>query len=106
MHHLFVQLSEDKVPDLKDVGVVHVDQFWDLAVSDPVKVDLGTRTTRTTLTHLPEVVFHPERKNSVAGNAEIQPYLLRLLIGRKIELSSPTKVRHIESLLRQFENVH
>ena len=66
---LLIELSKNKIPNLEKVRVIHVDQFWHLAVPDSVEVDLRTRTTRTKLSHLPEIVLHPEREHPITGNA-------------------------------------
>lgn len=72
MSLLPVELDEHQVPDLQDVGVVHVHQVRCVSPSDAVEVDLTARTTGTSVSHLPEVILHtawqdasllhPERK--------------------------------------------
>ena len=66
-----VELDEHQVPELQNVGIVHVHQVSGVPPSDAVVVDLAARTTGAGVSHLPEVIlhaawqdarlFHPER---------------------------------------------
>ncbi len=53
-----VELDEHQVPDLQDVGIVHVDQVGGVSPSDAVVVDLTAGTAGTGVSHLPEVILH------------------------------------------------
>ena len=65
-------LNEDKIPDLQDVGVIHVDQVGSIAAPDPVIVDLSAGPTGALITHLPEVVLCAKRQNALCWQ-ELQP---------------------------------
>mmetsp|Transcript_48588 Transcript_48588/g.72100 ORF Transcript_48588/g.72100 Transcript_48588/m.72100 type:complete len:556 (-) Transcript_48588:787-2454(-) len=58
-----VELDEHNVPNLQDIGVIHVDQFRDLAVTDTVVVKFGAGTARASGSHFPEVILLVERDN-------------------------------------------
>lgn len=54
-------LNENKIPDLQDVGVVHVHKVGSISAPNPVVVDLSTGPTRALVAHLPKVVLCAER---------------------------------------------
>ena len=56
-------LDEHNVPDLEDVGVVHVDERSRVPAADAVIVDLAARAAGALVTHLPEVVLAAERQH-------------------------------------------
>lgn len=65
-HHrlLPVELDEHQVPDLQDVGVIHVDQVRGVSVADAVVVDLAAGAAGSRVPHLPEVVLHAARQDA------------------------------------------
>ena len=78
---LAVELDEDVVPDLEHIGVARVHEVRGVAsAADPVVVDLGARTARARVAHLPEVVLHVAG-NHVVLRQERLPEGLRLEVG-------------------------
>ena len=65
-------LNEHKIPDLQDVGVIHVHQVSSIAAPNPVIVDLGAGSTGALVAHFPEVVLCAERQNALCWQ-ELQP---------------------------------
>lgn len=59
-----VELDEDQVPDLQDIGIVHVDQVRCVPTSDAVEMDLAAGAARPCVSHLPEVVLHAAGQNA------------------------------------------
>lgn len=59
-----VELDEDQIPDLQDVGIVHVDQVRCVPASDAIVVDLAAGATGSCVPHLPEVVLHAAGQNA------------------------------------------
>lgn len=59
-----VELDEDQVPDLQDIGIVHVDQVRCVPASDAVEVHLAAGAARPRVSHLPEVVLHAAGQNA------------------------------------------
>ena len=55
-----VELHEHQVPDLKHIGVININEVAGVASTDAVKMNLRARTTWSSVTHGPEVVFHAE----------------------------------------------
>ena len=55
-------LDEYNVPDLKHIGVVHIDKMRRITAADSVVVDLTAGPTRPLVPHLPEVVRAPKRQ--------------------------------------------
>lgn len=53
-----VELDEHQVPDLQDVGIVHVHQVRGIPSSNAVVVDLAAGTAGAGVSHLPEVILH------------------------------------------------
>ena len=58
---------ERGVPDLEHVGVVAVDEMGGIAAADAVVVDLGARSARADVAHLPEVVLHVVGQDARVG---------------------------------------
>ena len=56
--------DEDEVPYFENIGNVHVDEAAGIATSDAVVVDLRAWSTRSCVTHHPEVVLHAEGHHS------------------------------------------
>ena len=100
---LAVELDEDDVPDLEAVGIVHVDEVARVAAADAVVVDLGARTARADVSHLPEVVLAVKREHLVRGEV-LEPDLLGLVVGGKALRGITAKVRGVEPVLG--EHVH
>mmetsp|Transcript_79385 Transcript_79385/g.230479 ORF Transcript_79385/g.230479 Transcript_79385/m.230479 type:complete len:459 (-) Transcript_79385:73-1449(-) len=82
---LALELHEDVVPNLEDVGVVHVHQLRHLATADSVIVELGAGAARAGVAHLPEVVLHVPGEDPLRGQV-LLPELLRLQVGRHARL--------------------
>mmetsp|Transcript_65922 Transcript_65922/g.187259 ORF Transcript_65922/g.187259 Transcript_65922/m.187259 type:complete len:297 (+) Transcript_65922:2540-3430(+) len=94
---LAVELHEDVVPDLEDVGVVHVDEVRRVAAADAVVVDLRARATGAGLAHLPEVVLHVEGQDPAIGQV-LLPDVPGLGIRRHVGLLRVSAVvRRIEA---------
>lgn len=53
-----VELDEHQVPDLQDVGVIHVHQVRGVSPSDAVIMDLAAGAAGASVSHLPEVILH------------------------------------------------
>jgi len=64
-----VELNEHQVPDLQDVGVVHVDQVGGVPAPDAVVVDLAAGATGARVAHLPEVVVHAAGQDTLRRHA-------------------------------------
>ena len=110
---LAVILHEDDVPYLNHLRVVFVDQlpsrhFGALFGRTAVHVDLRTRTARTRITHLPEVivlvavqdmigrqVFGPDRCCLVVA---VQPFFFRALENGGIQVGR-VDLQHIDDIL-------
>ena len=65
-----VELDEHQVPDLQDVGVVHVHQVGGVPPSDAVVVDLAAGAAGAGVSHLPEVVLHAAGQDASLVHAE------------------------------------
>ena len=74
---LAIELDEDEVPDLEDVGVARVDERRRVASADAVEVDLRAGAARAGLAHLPEVVLHRARQHPLRGQV-LAPEIPRL----------------------------
>ena len=92
-----VVLDEDQVPDLDDLGVVGIHQLPRLPVADPVVVELGAGPAGAGVSHLPEVVLHPEGEHPVLGEVP-QPEFPGLEVGLEAHGLLPTEVRGVESI--------
>ena len=99
---LAVELDEDQVPDLNHVRVVGVHQGRSVASSDAVEVHLGAGTTWPCISHLPEVGFLVEGKNSL-GREELEPEVSCLGIAGKSLCLVASEVRRVEPLLWKLE---
>ena len=77
---LAVELDEDVVPDLDDVGQVGVDAAGGVAAADAVVVDLRARPAGSRGAHLPEVVLGVEGQDAVGGEV-VEPDVARLEVG-------------------------
>lgn len=99
-----VELDEDEIPDLQHVGIVHVHKMTGIAPTDPVVVDLGARSARTSVAHLPEVVFHSERQHTAGGDANFQPQLFGVFIWRQVQFFHATEVGDIEPIFVEAPN--
>ena len=69
-------------------------------MSGVIVMYLGARTTRSRFSHLPEVLSHAKRKNPLRINAEIQPNLLRFMIGLN-KARFALEIREEQSILLQ-----
>ena len=81
---LAVELHEDQVPDLDDLGMARVDHLaaglrGDLRLVAQVEVDLRAGAAGTRLAHLPEVVVLVAA-NDMVGGQELQPVVVGLLV--------------------------
>ncbi len=100
---LAVELDEDVIPDLEDVGVAGVDQRGGVAPADPVEVDLRTGAARPGVTHLPEVVLHVPG-DDMGGGKEVEPYVASFLIGVETGFGLAPEVGHVDPVGRQTED--
>jgi hypothetical protein len=58
---MYVNLNEDKIPDLDTGRVIFIDQRACVAVANPIKMDLRARPARSCFALLPEVVLINQR---------------------------------------------
>ncbi|KAI3487195.1 hypothetical protein L1887_48905 [Cichorium endivia] len=96
---LAVELHKDVVPDLDDVGVVHVDEVCGVAAADPVVVDLGAGAAGAGGAHLPEVVLCVAGEDVVGVDADLEPEVARLGVGFEALLCVALKVGDVEAVL-------
>ena len=98
-----VELHEDEVPNLNDLGVVFVDHraavdFGAFFVAAQVDVDFRARTTGAGFAHLPEVVLFARVENAVFGHV-----LAPLFSGFEVRLQAvafvSTKHRDVQAVL-------
>jgi hypothetical protein len=94
---LSVELHENKVPDLDNHGIIHVDQAGGVASSDLVVVDLAARTARALVTHLPKVILHVSGNDVIFGHASLLPQLFGFQIGLEAKGRVALKVCNIEA---------
>ncbi len=92
-----VELHKHQVPDLH-VALVILRKRLVLArlarCQPQVEEDLGARPTRPRVPHLPEVVLHAHREDTLARHPRLHPKLLRLGIPR--HRAFPFEDRHIQ----------
>ena len=103
---LAVELHKYVVPDLDYLRVILIDHLTtgdqcDLSLVAQVEVNLATRTARTGITHLPEVILLVTA-NDMIGGQETQPEIVSLLIERHTVLLRALEYGCIHTLLRQF----
>jgi hypothetical protein len=91
---LAVELDEDVVPELDDIGVARVDQARGVPPADAVEVDLRAWPARARLAHLPEVVLHPPRQH-VVRRQELEPQVPRLGVRLQPRHRVPLEVRRV-----------
>ena len=97
---LAVELDEDDVPDLEAVGIVHVDEICGVAAADAIVVDLGARSARSDVAHLPEVIGAVEGENF--GCREVlEPDLFGFVVGWQALGRVAAEVRGVEPVLRE-----
>ena len=65
-------LNEHQIPDLQNIGVIHVDQVGGISAPHSVVVDLSARPTWPLIAHLPEIVLGPKGQNPFCWQ-ELQP---------------------------------
>lgn len=65
-------LNENQIPDLQNIGVIHVHQVGCISTPHPVVVDFSARPTRPLVAHLPEVILGTKGQNSFCWQ-ELQP---------------------------------
>src|SRR5690606_32731161 len=94
---LTVELDEHIVPDLNDVWHILVHQISSIAAANAIVVDLGARSARAGLAHLPEVLLGSKRKHPICWQ-ESQPNLASLLISWKAELLISAEVRGVQAV--------
>ena len=95
---LAVELDENVIPDLKDIGVAGIDHLRRIAAAaDAVVVNLRARSARPGLTHLPEVVLHVAGDDMILRKQRL-PQGLCLKIGLKSRCWIPLKPCRIEAI--------
>mmetsp|Transcript_7113 Transcript_7113/g.14857 ORF Transcript_7113/g.14857 Transcript_7113/m.14857 type:complete len:207 (+) Transcript_7113:2295-2915(+) len=97
---LTVELNEHIVPNLNHIWKIRIDKLGSIPISNPIVVDLGTRSTRSGGPHLPEVVFGAEGKNTF-GWEVLEPDFLGFVVDRSGFVS--TKVSGVETIGVKFE---
>mmetsp|Transcript_1474 Transcript_1474/g.4793 ORF Transcript_1474/g.4793 Transcript_1474/m.4793 type:complete len:801 (-) Transcript_1474:135-2537(-) len=95
---LFVVLDEHNVPNLKHVGVVHVDQLRHTTAPDAVIVYLTARPTRTLVAHLPEIILGVKRQHAFLRQV-LAPDVPGLKVRPQTKTLVPSKVRRVQSVL-------
>lgn len=60
-----VVLDKHQIPDFQHIRVVHVDEVCSISASNAVVVDLTAGPTGTSISHLPEIVFHTTWQNTL-----------------------------------------
>lgn len=53
-----VELDKHQIPDLQDIGIIHIHQVSSVPSSDTVEVDLTAGTAGPSVSHLPEIILH------------------------------------------------
>mmetsp|Transcript_34600 Transcript_34600/g.67744 ORF Transcript_34600/g.67744 Transcript_34600/m.67744 type:complete len:395 (-) Transcript_34600:164-1348(-) len=96
-------LDEDHVPDLKHVGVVHVDEACGVPSSDAIEVKLCAGPAGASVAHLPEVVLHVALEHSVRGEI-LKPQIPGLVVARHgaSEVLISLAVSGVEAVSRQL----
>lgn len=96
-----VELDEDQVPDLQDVGIVHVHQVRGVSSSDTVVVNLTAGAAGAGVSHLPEVVLHAAREDtSLVHSTEdsehsVSPLKRHILVKNNIKKKNIKKKSHV-----------
>ena len=95
---LAVELDENVIPDLKDIGVAGIDHLRRVAAAaDAVVVNLRARSAGAGLTHFPEVVLHVARKNVILRKERL-PKRLRFEVGLETSRGIAFKPRRVEAI--------
>mmetsp|Transcript_16638 Transcript_16638/g.30522 ORF Transcript_16638/g.30522 Transcript_16638/m.30522 type:complete len:613 (+) Transcript_16638:1354-3192(+) len=97
---LAVELHKHQVPDLHYVGVVHVDQVSCVAATNTIIVNLGTRSARSGVSHLPKVVGCVKGEDAFLWEV-LFPNLLGLEVFGNVFVS--LEVRSIKAIFVQSE---
>lgn len=93
---LTVELHEDKIPNLENIGVVHVHELGAVTIANSIVVNLRARAAGTSVAHLPEVILDTAGNNVVLRQA-LEPQSLGFLISGNAALLIAAEVRGIES---------
>ncbi len=77
-----VVLDEDQIPDFHHPRIARIHQSAARAVGRQINVDLGARTARTGIAHLPEIVFLAEPQDMRGIDVRLlAPEILGLAVG-------------------------
>mmetsp|Transcript_11487 Transcript_11487/g.29021 ORF Transcript_11487/g.29021 Transcript_11487/m.29021 type:complete len:365 (+) Transcript_11487:1812-2906(+) len=93
---LAVELNEDNIPDLQNIGVIHVHQVRSVAAADAIVVDLCAGAAGALVSHLPKVVLAVKGKHT-PGRQVLEPDLPGLFVCVKPLGRIATKVRGVDS---------
>ena len=103
-----VELDEDQIPDFQRIGTVEVRNLSEprRGIVPQVVVYLRTRTARTGLAHLPEIVCLVQPKHPFRGEVRhCRPERFRLLVRRQSVASVTAEYRGAETILWQLPDV-
>ncbi len=102
-----VELHEDKVPDFDVSGIVVAEGLVDSRVFGGfhahVVKNLGARTARSGLAHLPEVVFQAVLEDALFWDSRLDPELLGFVVAGDAEVGRAFKNGYIQPFLGKAE---
>ena len=103
---LAIELDEDVVPDLDDVGVAGVDEvggvaFLDAHRGEAIDVDLCAGAARAGLAHLPEVVLHVSGED-VVRRQDLEPEVFGFIVGWEAEFLVAFEVCGVQGFGGEF----
>ncbi len=107
---LAVELHEDEVPDFNHLWVVLIHEFASRHLclflwSTGIEMYFRTRTTRTRVTHFPEVVVLVTIDDVVSRHV-LQPELSSLIVALDVLFRRTLEHRHIQILWIELEHIH
>ena len=101
---LTVKLNEHIVPHFNHIRVVHVHEGSCVTPTNTIVVYFSTRSTRTSSTHLPKVIFDIACQDMVISDTHATPQVTSLQVGLQTLLLITLKVCHIKPLF--FKTIH
>jgi len=101
---LSVELNEHQIPNLQDIGIILINQLWNAASSDSIKMYLCARATWALVSHFPKVVLGAAGDDSGFGE-EAEPELAGFLIRREPQAVISSEISGIEAVRGEVEDV-